>query len=89
MIGFILKDPALQHHFLEAIQNKTLHEDELINSTVSEMAIIAFPFIRAHLFNLTLDNRHPIQLPLFNLSPLTLKNGIEFKQKKPDYSKIS
>ena len=89
MMGFILKDPALQHHILEAIQNNTLHEDELINTTVSEMAVIAFPFIRAHLFNLTLDNRHPIQLPLFNLSPLTLKSGIEFKQKKPDYSKIS
>lgn len=89
MMGFMLKDPALQHHILRAIQDKTLHEDELINTTVSEMAVISFPFIRAHLFNLTLDNRHPIQLPLFDLSPLTLKNGIEFKQKKPDFSKIS
>jgi hypothetical protein len=89
MVGFILKDPALQHEILNAIQNKTLHEDETVNKLVSSMAVMSYPFIRAHLFNLTLDNRHPIQLPLFDLSPLSLKNGIEFKQKQPDLSKIN
>ena len=89
MVGFILKDPALQHEILTAIQNKTLHDDDTVNKLVSSMAVTAYPFIRAHLFNLTLDNRHPIQLPLFDLSSVTLKNGIEFKQKQPDLSKIN
>ena len=89
MVGFILKDPALQQEILGAIQNKTLHEDQTVNALVSSMAVTAYPFIRAHLFNLTLDNRHPIQLPLFDLSPVSLKNGIEFKQKQPDLSKIN
>lgn len=89
MIGFILRDPALQYEIMTAIQNKTLHDNHNVNTLVSAMAVNAFPFIRAHLFNLTLDNRHPVQLPLFDLSALSLRNGIEFKQKKPDYSKIS
>lgn len=89
MVGFILKDPALQHEILGAIKNKTLHDDVTVNALVSTMAVTAYPFIRAHLFNLTLDNRHPIQLPLFDLSTISLRNGIEFKQKKPDLSKIS
>jgi len=89
MFGFILKDPALQQEILSAIQNKTLHDDLTINALVSSMSVHAYPFIRAHLFNLTLDSRHPIQLPLFDLSPLSLRSGIEFKQKKPDFSKIS
>jgi len=89
MIGFLLKDPALQREILTAIQDKTLHEDLTVNGLVSAMTVTAFPFIRAHLFNLTMDNRHPIQLPLFDLSPVSLKSGIELKQKKPDYSKIS
>lgn len=89
MIGFILKDLALQHEILASIQNKNLHDHNEINEMVSQMAVVAYPFIRAHLFNLTLDNRHPVQLPLFDLSTLTLKNGLEFKQKRPDFSKIS
>lgn len=89
MMGFILKDPQLQQEILSAIQTKTLHEDVNVNGVVSAMAVTAYPFIRAHLFNLTLDNRHPIQLPLFDLAQLSLKNGLEFKQKQPDLSKIS
>jgi len=89
MVGYALKDPILQNEILAAIQNKTLHENAEINAVVAQMAELVFPFLRAHLFNLTLDNRHPIQLPLFDLSNLTLKNGIEFKQKKPDMSKIN
>lgn len=89
MIGFVLKDPALQHEILTAIQTKTLHEDVSVNTMVSAMVVTAYPFLRAHLFNLTLDNRHPIQLPLFDLAQLSLKNGLEFKQKQPDFSKIS
>lgn len=89
MVGYALKDPILQNEILTAIQNKTLHENAEINAVVAQMAELVFPFLRAHLFNITLDNRHPIQLPLFDLSNLTLKNGIEFKQKKPDLSKIN
>lgn len=89
MIGFVLKDPALQREILAAIQNKTLHEDGSVNTMVSAMVVTAYPFLRAHLFNLTLDNRHPIQLPLFDLAQLSLKSGLEFKQKQPDFSKIS
>ncbi|KAF0223196.1 MAG: hypothetical protein FD133_99 [Erysipelotrichaceae bacterium] len=89
MIGFILKDLALQHEILACIQDKSLHENIQINEMVSQMAVVAYPFLRAHLFNLTLDNRHPVQLPLFDLGTLTLKNGLDFKQKMPDFSKIS
>ena len=89
MIGFILKDTALQHEILASIQDKSLHENIQINEMVSQMAVVAYPFLRAHLFNLTLDNRHPVQLPLFDLGTLTLKNGLDFKQKMPDFSKIS
>ncbi len=87
MIGFVLKDQALQQDILSAVQNKTPHDDDKINAVVSQMIVFVFPYIRAHLFNLTLDHRHPIQLLLFDLAPSTLKNGIEFKQKKSNLSK--
>lgn len=89
LFGFLLKDAQLQHTILNAIETKTLHENVEINALISTMAVHAFPFIRAHLFNLTLDNRHPIQLPLFDLSQVSLQRGMEFKQNKPDKSKIN
>lgn len=89
LFGFLLKDPQLQHEILTAIETKTLHENLEINTLIGSMAVHAFPFIRAHLFNLTLDNRHPIQLPLFDLSQVSLQRGMEFKQTKPDKTKIN
>jgi hypothetical protein len=89
LCGFILRDEALQHHLFSAIQAKTLHDDEDLQVMIREMVRLAYPFLRQHLLNLSADSRFPIVLPLFDLSRLSLKQGLEFKHKSVDPTKTN
>lgn len=89
LCGFILRDDALQQHLHVAIQTKTLHDDDELQVMIREMVRQAYPFIRQHLLSVSADSRFPIVLPLFDLSRLSLKNGLEFKHKSVDPTKVN
>lgn len=89
LCGFILRDEALHQHLHTAIQTKTLHDDEELQVMIREMVRLAYPFLRQHVLNVSADSRSPIVLPLFDLSRLSLKQGLEFKHKSIDPSKVN
>jgi len=89
LCGFILRDDTLQQHLYAAIQTKTLHDDDELQVMIREMVRLAYPFIRQHLLSVSADSRFPIVLPLFDLSRLSLKNGLEFKHKSVDPTKVN
>lgn len=89
LCGFILRDEALHQHLHSAIQTKTLHEDEDLQVMIREMVRLAYPFLRQHVLNVSADSRFPIVLPLFDLGRLSLKQGLEFKHKSVDPSKVN
>jgi hypothetical protein len=89
LCGFILRDEALHQHLHSAIQTKTLHEDEDLQVMIREMVRLAYPFLRQHVLNVSSDSRFPIVLPLFDLGRLSLKQGLEFKHKSVDPSKVN
>ncbi len=89
LCGFIVRDDALQQHLHAAIQTKTLHDDDELQVMIREMVRQAYPFIRQHLLSVSADSRFPIVLPLFDLSRLSLKNGLEFKHKSVDPTKVN
>jgi hypothetical protein len=89
LCGYILRDEMLQQHLHSAIQTKTLHDDEELQVMIREMVRLAYPFIRQHLLSVSADSRFPIVLPLFDLSRLSLKNGLEFKHKSVDLAKVN
>lgn len=89
LCGFILRDDTLQQHLHAAIQTKTLHDDDELQVMIREMVRLAYPFIRQHLLSVSADSRFPIVLPLFDLSRLSLKNGLEFKHKSVDPTKVN
>jgi hypothetical protein len=89
LCGFILRDEALQSHLHSAIQAKTLHDDEDLQVMIREMVRLAYPFLRQHVLGISADSRFPIVLPLFDLSRLSLKHGLEFKHKSIDPTKTN
>jgi hypothetical protein len=89
LCGYILRDEALQQRLHAAIQTKTLHDDEELQVMIREMVRLAYPFVRQHVLNVSADSRFPIVLPLFDLSRLSLKNGLEFKHKSVDPTKVN
>jgi hypothetical protein len=89
LCGFILRDEALHQHLHMAIQTKTLHDDDELQVMIREMVRLAYPFLRQQILNVSADSRFPIVLPLFDLSRLSLKQGLEFKHKSIDPSKVN
>jgi hypothetical protein len=89
LCGFILRDEALHQHLHTAIQTKTLHDDDELQVMIREMVRLAYPFLRQQILNVSADSRFPIVLPLFDLSRLSLKQGLEFKHKSIDPSKVN
>ncbi len=89
LCGFILRDETLHQHLHAAIQTKTLHDDEDLQGMIQEMVRLAYPFLRQHILNVSADSRFPIVLPLFDLSRLSLKQGLEFKHKSVDPTKVN
>ena len=89
LCGFILRDEALHQHLHSAIQTKTLHEDEDLQVMIREMVRLAYPFLRQHVLSVSADSRFPIVLQLFEWGRLSLKQGLEFKHKSVDPSKVN